>query len=100
LISKDAAEVVVSKGSRAQGRTLDDASLGDVFGIDIAQGQPPAAARPVGKQRAKREVAAAAKPPRSSRSKKAAAPAPQQDPAAPASAENKPARTRRKTRAK
>ena len=40
LISKDAAKAVVSKGSRTKGRTLDEASLGDVFGIDLADGEP------------------------------------------------------------
>ena len=39
LISQDAAKEVVSKGSRTKGRTLDAASVGDVFGIDLAPGR-------------------------------------------------------------
>jgi uncharacterized Zn finger protein len=59
LISKDAAKAVISKGPRTKGRTLDEASLRDVFGIDLAQSEPVAAAKPARKPRAKRRSATA-----------------------------------------
>ena len=59
LISKDAAQAAVAKGSRAGARTLSETSLGDVFGIDIAQGEPAAATRRTRKQPTSKRAAAA-----------------------------------------
>ena len=44
LVSEDAAKAVVAKAPTADGRTLDEASVSRVFGIDLAMG-PPAARR-------------------------------------------------------
>jgi uncharacterized Zn finger protein len=102
LISKDAAQAVVAKGSRSKRRTLDEAQLGDVFGIDLAPGEQPVAAEPARKPRAKRPAAtapvapAAAKPPRSRKATKVTAP--EQNGAVSASAA-KSRRAKRKTRA-
>lgn len=45
LVSQDTAAEVVSRGSRAKGRALDEANLGEVFGIDLPQDQPAPAAK-------------------------------------------------------
>lgn len=103
LISKAAAKAVVSKGSRTKGRTLDEASLGDVFGIDLAQGDSAAAPEPVKKSRAKRAPAvtpAAAKPSRSRKAKPAATISPPPEQPAPTTAAKTAARAKRQTPAK
>jgi uncharacterized Zn finger protein len=56
LVSTEAAKAAVAKGSRSKGRTLDEANLSDVFGIDVAPSEPVKAARPVRKPRAKVET--------------------------------------------
>jgi uncharacterized Zn finger protein len=45
LVSKEAAREVVSRGSRAKGRSLDEAQVGEVFGIDLTQSEPAPAPR-------------------------------------------------------
>jgi uncharacterized Zn finger protein len=56
LVSTEAAKAVVAKGSRSKGRTLDEANLTDVFGIDVAPSEPVKAARTARKPRAKVEA--------------------------------------------
>lgn len=102
LISQDAAQAVVSKGARSKGRTLDEASLGDVFGIDLAQDAAATAPQPAKRPKAKlaaKVPPAAAKPQRSSKAKKAAAPEPKPAPAATAAAKTS-SRTKRKPASK
>jgi uncharacterized Zn finger protein len=72
LVGEEAAKAVVTMAPTSTGRTLDEASVAQVFGIDLAAGAPgaaaPAAAKPArrGKRRAKNSRArtpASAPPP-------------------------------------
>jgi uncharacterized Zn finger protein len=109
LVSTDTAQAVVAKGSRSKARTLDAASLSDVFGIDMAPSETVAAIKPAKKSRAKPVVAAVkavkavpptVKPTRASKSKKAAASEPKSAPTKPAATAKKPSGKQLKPRAK